>query len=209
MVGHVLGLGDRHGENILFDAISGDTVHVDLNCLFEKGQTFEIPERVPFRLTQNMVDALGVTGVDGVFRRAAEVSMAILRDNKDSLMSVLEAMIHDPLVEWTSSHRRKNQTGVDPRLAEARAALTTVRHKLEGFKRRQASSEIQLTTPNLVDSLIRDATSPTNLALMCMLETLNFCVLLFMMIVRTASYLIHDALPLFFFSADIGWASYL
>jgi serine/threonine-protein kinase ATR len=65
MIGFVLGLGDRHGENILFDGIAGDTVHVDLNCLFDKARTFEVPERVPFRLTQNMVDALGVTGVDG------------------------------------------------------------------------------------------------------------------------------------------------
>lgn len=60
-------LGDRHGENILFDGMTGDTVHVDLNCLFEKGKTFEIPERVPFRLTHNMVDALGVAGVEGEF----------------------------------------------------------------------------------------------------------------------------------------------
>lgn len=30
-----------------------------------KGKTFEVPERVPFRLTHNMVDALGVTGVEG------------------------------------------------------------------------------------------------------------------------------------------------
>lgn len=29
-------LGDRHGENILFDSMTGDTVHVDFNCLFEK-----------------------------------------------------------------------------------------------------------------------------------------------------------------------------
>jgi phosphatidylinositol kinase/protein kinase (PI-3 family) len=29
-------LGDRHGENILFDSLTGDTVHVDLNCLFDK-----------------------------------------------------------------------------------------------------------------------------------------------------------------------------
>ncbi|WVQ68017.1 uncharacterized protein L199_006223 [Kwoniella botswanensis] len=36
MIGYVLGLGDRHGENILFDGLSGDTVHVDLNCLFDK-----------------------------------------------------------------------------------------------------------------------------------------------------------------------------
>lgn len=36
MVGYILGLGDRHGENILFDSESGDTVHVDFNCLFNK-----------------------------------------------------------------------------------------------------------------------------------------------------------------------------
>ncbi len=65
MVGYVVGLGDRHGENILFDESSGDCVHVDLNCLFEKGQSFEVPERVPFRLTHNMVDAMGVAGVEG------------------------------------------------------------------------------------------------------------------------------------------------
>lgn len=26
--------------------------------------------------------------------------MQLLRDNKDSLMSVLDAFVHDPLVEW-------------------------------------------------------------------------------------------------------------
>jgi serine/threonine-protein kinase ATR len=36
MVGYVIGLGDRHSENILFDNTNGDTVHVDFNCLFEK-----------------------------------------------------------------------------------------------------------------------------------------------------------------------------
>ena len=33
-------LGDRHGENILFDSLTGDTVHVDLNCLFDKVHLF-------------------------------------------------------------------------------------------------------------------------------------------------------------------------
>lgn len=55
IVGYILGLGDRHGENILFDSNNGDTVHVDFNCLFNKGEIFEVPEVVPFRLTHNMV----------------------------------------------------------------------------------------------------------------------------------------------------------
>ncbi|KAK0554083.1 hypothetical protein OC845_000897 [Tilletia horrida] len=143
MVGWVLGLGDRHGENILFDATNGDTVHVDFNCLFEKGQTFEIPEKVPFRLTQNLVDALGVTGVEGVFRRACEITMNILRENKDSLMSVLDAMIHDPLVDFGSADdaRRKARHGgsstngerLDPRVVAARQNLAPIERKLEGF----------------------------------------------------------------------------
>ena len=35
-VGHIVGLGDRHGENILIDASSGDIVHVDFSCLFDR-----------------------------------------------------------------------------------------------------------------------------------------------------------------------------
>ncbi len=62
MVGHVVGLGDRHGENILLDEANGECVHVDFDCLFDKGLLLETPEVVPFRLTQNMVDAMGVTG---------------------------------------------------------------------------------------------------------------------------------------------------
>jgi serine/threonine-protein kinase ATR len=75
-------LGDRHCENILLDSNTGDVVHVDFNCLFEKacvinsdidpwsdivqGKGLETPERVPFRLTQNLIDGLGVTGVEGM-----------------------------------------------------------------------------------------------------------------------------------------------
>jgi serine/threonine-protein kinase ATR len=35
-----LSLGDRHGENILFDSTTGDTVHVDFNCLFDKASQY-------------------------------------------------------------------------------------------------------------------------------------------------------------------------
>ena len=49
MVGHMVGLGDRHGENILIDCSSGDVVHVDFSCIFDKGLTLQKPEMVPFR----------------------------------------------------------------------------------------------------------------------------------------------------------------
>ena len=89
IVGHVLGLGDRHGENILLEEGSGGVFHVDFNCLFDKGLTFEKPELVPFRLTHNMVDAMGAYGYEGPFRRSSELTYGLLRQNKDTLMTVL------------------------------------------------------------------------------------------------------------------------
>lgn len=43
MVGHVVGLGDRHGENILIDASSGDAVMIDFGCLFDKVSLGTVP----------------------------------------------------------------------------------------------------------------------------------------------------------------------
>ncbi|KAL1406340.1 hypothetical protein Q8F55_008039 [Vanrija albida] len=158
MIGYVLGLGDRHGENILFDGLTGDTLHVDLNCLFDKAKTFEVPERVPFRLTHNMVDALGVTGVEGVFRKAAEITMDILRSNQGSLMSVLEAFVHDPLVEWTKSSRSKERDVQK----QADKNLNPIKKKLRGV----SLGDTEMTVPNQVEYLIKEATSIVNLSLM-------------------------------------------
>ena len=56
---------------------------------------------VPFRLTHNMVGAMGCTGVNGAFRRSCEVALRIVRKNTDAFMSVLRPFVHDPLVEWS------------------------------------------------------------------------------------------------------------
>lgn len=56
---------------------AGETVHVDFGCLFDRGLVLEVPERVPFRLTQNVVDCFGVSGVEGTFRRAAEMTLQV------------------------------------------------------------------------------------------------------------------------------------
>jgi hypothetical protein len=45
-------------------------VHIDYNISFEKGRNLRIPERVPCRLTQNIIAAFGVSGVEGLFRSA-------------------------------------------------------------------------------------------------------------------------------------------
>ncbi|KAB2602641.1 Ataxia telangiectasia-mutated and RAD3-related [Pyrus ussuriensis x Pyrus communis] len=80
MVGHIVGLGDRHGENILFYSTTGDSVHVDFSCLFDKGL------------------------------QVCEITVSVLRMHRETLMSVVETFVHDPLVEWTKSHNEQSVT---------------------------------------------------------------------------------------------------
>ena len=45
------------------DTCSAEVVHIDLGVAFEQGRFLNTPELVPFRLTQNLVDGMGVTGL--------------------------------------------------------------------------------------------------------------------------------------------------
>ncbi|KAL7583725.1 hypothetical protein Lser_V15G45780 [Lactuca serriola] len=101
MVGHILGLGDRHLDNILLDFHSGDIVHIDYNVCFDKGQRLKVPEIVPFRLTQTLEAALGLMGTEGSFKKNCEAVLGILKKNKDVVLMLLEVFVWDPLVEWT------------------------------------------------------------------------------------------------------------
>lgn len=62
MVGHILGLGDRHPANLLLDQITGKVVHIDFGDCFEIAMHREkFPERIPFRLTRMLVSAMEVS----------------------------------------------------------------------------------------------------------------------------------------------------
>ncbi|SPB42357.1 unnamed protein product [Aspergillus niger] len=159
MVGHVLGLGDRHGENILFEEGTGGVLHVDFNCLFDKGLTFDIPELVPFRLTQNMVDAFGVYGYNGPFRKTCEISLGLLRHNEDALMTVLETFLHDPTTDFIGKKRRTHVNAPET----PAGVLENVRNKLRGLL---PGESVPLSVDGHVDELIVQATDVRNLAAM-------------------------------------------
>jgi serine/threonine-protein kinase ATR len=164
MVGYMVGLGDRHSENILLDQSNGDLIHVDFSMLFDKGKTLSTPEVVPFRLTQNMIDAFGITGYEGVYRSVCEQTMKVLRENKEPLINVLETLVHDPLVEWNKSkatqtnHVKQNHSSASPDKTMRRMA-----GKLQG---QMEESGMPLSVQGQVDSLIASATAPEQLCQM-------------------------------------------
>ncbi|ORY17763.1 armadillo-type protein [Clohesyomyces aquaticus] len=106
MVGYILGLGDRHPSNLMLDKVTGKIVHIDFGDCFEVAMHREkYPERVPFRLTRMLTYAMEVSNIEGSYRTTCEHVMRVLRSNKESVMAVLEAFIHDPLLTWRLGNR--------------------------------------------------------------------------------------------------------
>ncbi|CAN4107822.1 unnamed protein product [Withania somnifera] len=101
MVGYLLGLGDRHPSNLMLHRYSGKILHIDFGDCFEASMNREkFPEKVPFRLTRMLVKAMEVSGIEGNFRSTCENVMQVLRLHKDSVMAMMEAFVHDPLINW-------------------------------------------------------------------------------------------------------------
>ena len=140
MVGYVIGLGDRHLDNILLDLKSGEVVHIDFNICFEKGKKLRVPETVPFRMTQNLNRALGLTGIEGAFRICCEHVLRVLRTNREMLLTLLDAFVYDPLVDWAEKKEhddmRKNM--------ETNVALSLLASKIQELRVLLVESETHI-----------------------------------------------------------------
>ncbi|KAF8573454.1 atypical PIKK FRAP protein kinase [Ramaria rubella] len=101
MICYLLGVGDRHPGNIMIERNTGKVIHIDFGDCFEVSfERDSLPEKVPFRLTRMLRHAMEVCGIQGGFKTSCEISMVVLRDNKESLLAVLEALVYDPLINW-------------------------------------------------------------------------------------------------------------
>lgn len=171
MVGHILGLGDRHLNNILIDRKTCEPIHIDLGVAFDQGKLLPVPERVPFRLTRDMVDGLGCTGVEGSFRKGSEHVFRVLRGNSEKIVGILNVLRYDPLYSWAISPVRKKRlqteesikskmsNGIEADGSDAVRALKSVENKLAAHG---------LSVEATVQELIIEATDVENLAVIYM-----------------------------------------
>lgn len=165
MVGYILGLGDRHSENIMIDVPTGNILHIDYNCIFEGGKSLQVPEVVPFRLTRNLEDCLGPSGVEGPFRISCEVTMTICRKYHKTLYSVLQSFLTDPLVEWGKVKQQSNIYNISKKdyvNNKATEFLDPIKLKLKGME----TSTSPILVSQQVQALISEATDIGNLASM-------------------------------------------
>ncbi|XP_042907102.1 serine-protein kinase ATM isoform X1 [Parasteatoda tepidariorum] len=166
IVGYILGLGDRHVNNILIDKNTAEVVHIDFGIAFEKGRILATPETVPFRLTRDIVDGMGINGVEGTFKRCSEKTLEVMRNSQDVLLTILEVLLHDPLYEWTvpasKSSQRSNGSSSSQNNQEvntlAERALMRLQQKLQGLE-----EGVAMSTEGQVNLLIQQARDPNNL----------------------------------------------
>ncbi|XP_064597040.1 serine-protein kinase ATM-like [Liolophura sinensis] len=185
IVGYILGLGDRHVQNILVDCNSAELIHIDLGVAFEQGHILPTPETVPFRLTRDIVDGMGSPGVEGVFRRCCEKTMEVMHQNQESLLTILQVLLYDPLYTWTMSPLKAYNLQQDRQQADtsdlnatgdlidddnnddesdekvnklAERTLLRLQQKLQGIE-----DGVQLSVHGQVNHLIQEARDTTNL----------------------------------------------
>lgn len=163
IIGYIVGLGDRHLRNIMIDQKTGQLIHIDFGILFEKGRLLSVPETVPFRLTREFVDCLGMEGVDGLLRQQMEFCMDLICKNKELILTVLRVFLHDPLNLWKVQPNRYENRMVE----DVNTSATQVLFKIENkIMRRGVQTTESISVEKQVDVLIKMATNESNLALM-------------------------------------------
>ncbi|CAI5438055.1 unnamed protein product [Caenorhabditis angaria] len=178
MVGYILGLGDRHPSNLMLDRLTGKIVHIDFGDCFEVAMLREkFPERVPFRLTRMLINAMEITGLEGVYRYTAERVLKVLRTNQESLLAVLEAFVYDPVINWrlVEGMKRDPKVRKDPSRMNTNQApsSSTTEGTMDTIKRKLAGTEFvnvplsenpePLPVTQQLERLIEQATCNMNL----------------------------------------------
>lgn len=99
--GYILGIGDRHLENLLLDNSTGSIVYIDFGICFGMGASvLPVPELIPMRLTRQLTDiSQPIDGIE-IIRQHMQKVLGCLRKEKGVLQNALEVYINDPLMDW-------------------------------------------------------------------------------------------------------------
>ena len=68
---------------------------------------------------------MGVMGVEGIFRRCCEFTMEVMRKQQDSILTLLEVLLYDPLYVWTVTPQKAAALQQKQKLTKRRGSAAT------------------------------------------------------------------------------------
>ena len=95
-VNYILGIGDRHNDNIMFDQ-NGKIFHIDFGYILGKDPHIYFP----FKITKDMVECLGGRDSDNykIFKQKCKNAYSILRENARTIVNMFYLMIDSGIPE--------------------------------------------------------------------------------------------------------------
>ncbi|KAI7690597.1 Serine/threonine-protein kinase atr, partial [Sarcoptes scabiei] len=115
---------------------------------------------VPFRLTQNMLSAMGVLGCDGPFRSTCEDVLLVLRQFREIFSQPITVFLYDTLSDWSNPSDRTEIAEKSVFNVEARLFGITLR-----TNRRLPKGNV-MSISGQIDHIIKEATDLNNLGAM-------------------------------------------
>ncbi|KJH51649.1 FATC domain protein [Dictyocaulus viviparus] len=159
IVTYVVGIGDRHLSNILFETDTCKLVHIDLGMILEYSKrSLPIPERVPFRLTRDLLDPILIEGVSGGLLDEAVRVMRLMRENKEVILGFASVLLRETITNF----EEVESSGVNCPSFVSETAIARLRDKLNGTD----DSFGQQDVPHQVRRLFAEATNISNISRM-------------------------------------------
>lgn len=186
----ILGIGDRHLNNLIVDTTSGRIVGIDFGHAFGFGtRDLPIPELVPFRLTPQITNILEPYGTGGLLERCMHAVLNCYRREIDTLVATMSVFVHEPSIEWIEGGEEWDpDTRIDisrRKLRGANSLLITMQELMQNKYRNRDNfegkfisgyskvlmansrygTEEELTVPEQIKVLLSHATDPSLMVL--------------------------------------------
>uniref|UniRef100_A0A8R1HVQ4 non-specific serine/threonine protein kinase n=1 Tax=Caenorhabditis japonica TaxID=281687 RepID=A0A8R1HVQ4_CAEJA len=159
VVCYIVGLGDRHASNILFDQKLCTFVHIDLGMILEYSKrTLPVPEQVPFRISRDLLDPILIEGIEnGQLADDCTATIEKLKQNGKVILGVASALLRETMTNFKETEQASGRPSYISEMAIGR-----LRDKLEG-----TDDGVTAQSSNLqVRRLLREATNADNLSRM-------------------------------------------